>query len=372
MLNGPSATLLTTWEHWFASDAIGIVIVAPLVIAPPQIQYSPNSDLALNSCPSASASTGCGFFDGNVAATVQSVGVFAAKTLGTAYQYDQLYRLIGSAPSTDPGIGPSRPSLSGSSRPTGPGAPSPSPLSLDPPLPSYEWPATSTDPHLWRTQIKYDENGNITALNRDAPDSPGVPTARAVERLTYHYPLDANGKLAANRLLHINNNQPPLPYPVLPYPENLADQGAFDPTNPVNPNYSYDLNGRLIGDRSAGLNKITWNAASRVTTIERTNDTLEFVYDGLGNRITKVTRSGPNPPQYEYFVRDEKGEVLATYKASAPTAPSTTSNIVLADQTILGASRLGNWVPADPPWGPVALGTPAPSSSSPAWSATTN
>ena len=32
LLNGPSATLLTTWEHWFASDAIGIVIVAPLVI----------------------------------------------------------------------------------------------------------------------------------------------------------------------------------------------------------------------------------------------------------------------------------------------------------------------------------------------------
>jgi signal transduction histidine kinase len=30
--NGPSAPLLTTWEHWFASDAIGIVIVAPLVI----------------------------------------------------------------------------------------------------------------------------------------------------------------------------------------------------------------------------------------------------------------------------------------------------------------------------------------------------
>ena len=24
--------MLTTWQHWFASDAIGIVIVAPLVI----------------------------------------------------------------------------------------------------------------------------------------------------------------------------------------------------------------------------------------------------------------------------------------------------------------------------------------------------
>ena len=29
---GPSAVMLTTWQHWFASDAIGIVIVAPLVI----------------------------------------------------------------------------------------------------------------------------------------------------------------------------------------------------------------------------------------------------------------------------------------------------------------------------------------------------
>src|SRR5262249_55916703 len=30
--NGPSAAMLTTWQHWFASDAIGIVIVAPRVI----------------------------------------------------------------------------------------------------------------------------------------------------------------------------------------------------------------------------------------------------------------------------------------------------------------------------------------------------
>jgi len=28
----PSATILTTWQHWFASDVIGIIIVAPLVI----------------------------------------------------------------------------------------------------------------------------------------------------------------------------------------------------------------------------------------------------------------------------------------------------------------------------------------------------
>ena len=32
LFEGSSAEMLTTWQHWFASDAIGIVIVAPLVI----------------------------------------------------------------------------------------------------------------------------------------------------------------------------------------------------------------------------------------------------------------------------------------------------------------------------------------------------
>ena len=47
LLNGPSATPLTTWEHWFASDAIGIVIVAPLVIGLAAVvrQPPPRSEL---------------------------------------------------------------------------------------------------------------------------------------------------------------------------------------------------------------------------------------------------------------------------------------------------------------------------------------
>jgi integral membrane sensor domain MASE1 len=32
LLQGPSASMLSTWEHWFASNAVGIVAVAPLVI----------------------------------------------------------------------------------------------------------------------------------------------------------------------------------------------------------------------------------------------------------------------------------------------------------------------------------------------------
>jgi integral membrane sensor domain MASE1 len=32
LMRGPSAPVLNTWQHWFASDAIGIIAVAPLVI----------------------------------------------------------------------------------------------------------------------------------------------------------------------------------------------------------------------------------------------------------------------------------------------------------------------------------------------------
>src|SRR5262249_24198099 len=32
LLQGPSVSMLNTWQHWFASDAVGIIAVAPLVI----------------------------------------------------------------------------------------------------------------------------------------------------------------------------------------------------------------------------------------------------------------------------------------------------------------------------------------------------
>lgn len=47
LLQGPSADLLVTWHHWFASDIVGIVAVAPLVIglAAAVTQPPPRSEL---------------------------------------------------------------------------------------------------------------------------------------------------------------------------------------------------------------------------------------------------------------------------------------------------------------------------------------
>jgi integral membrane sensor domain MASE1 len=32
LLYSPTESMWTTWQHWFASDAIGIITVAPVVI----------------------------------------------------------------------------------------------------------------------------------------------------------------------------------------------------------------------------------------------------------------------------------------------------------------------------------------------------
>src|SRR5258708_13058960 len=32
LFHSPTAPIWTTWQHWFASDAVGIITVAPLVI----------------------------------------------------------------------------------------------------------------------------------------------------------------------------------------------------------------------------------------------------------------------------------------------------------------------------------------------------
>jgi len=43
LMRGPSAPMLETWQHWFASDAIGIIAVAPLVIGLTAIVRRPSA-----------------------------------------------------------------------------------------------------------------------------------------------------------------------------------------------------------------------------------------------------------------------------------------------------------------------------------------
>jgi RHS repeat-associated protein len=275
------------------------------------------SALAGAGCDSASTGT-CGLFDGNVSATISALAnaQVPGAVLGTSYRYDQLYRLRSSTTFGDVDTAGNR------------------------------WPQSSTDPQAWRTSTSYDGNGNIDRLQRYAA-SPLGGTSALMDDLTYHYARDASNNLISNRLSDVHDEVPDDAFP-------------NDLNNQQTNNYVYDASGRLTRDGAAGLNAIRWNAAGQVATIDRLDDTIEFIYDGLGNRVVKIVRAGTDPTtwNYEYYVRDHNGTIIATYKSQPPATPGAQAGVALADQTIVGAKRLGTWVAVNAPSlqiiGPVA------------------
>ena len=277
------------------------------------------SALALAGCRNAPRPDLCGLYSGTVTAATHAVTGFRDPIRGTAYRYDQLERLRGaeSFGSSDVAVN--------------------------------EWPTTPPTPATrspWRSTFDYDANGNITRVDRTAADPAGtVADGVAMDNLIYHY------QPTSNRLLHIEDT-------VLSdqFPDDLDSQGAFPQAGVTN--YAYDESGRLTRDSRAGLNAIRWDVGGRVRSIDRAKNTIEFVYDGLGHRIAKITRAGLNAStwRYEFFVRDQRGEILATYRKLPPSFWQTESRPVVVDQTIRGTQRLGILKPALASAGVIFLG----------------
>lgn len=311
--------------HYFDSDYRPIGIASTNSAGRPQLGTSSGtgaarifSALALG-CVTGAAPGQCDQFNGNVSASIQSVRAFSDSTIGWAHRYDQLGRLRTSQSFRKPDLA------------------------------ANSWTNAGTTSGPWKSSYTYDPNGNFTNIERLSPNpmnaaGPGL----MMDQLTYTYEADSN------RLLHINDA----------VDKNLFDNDLDDqgPGPPANANYSYDLSGRLRRDGAAGLNAIRWNAASKVLSIDRTHDTLEFVYDGLGQRIGKIARSGLDSSQwtYQYFVRDEKGNILASYKKAPSLFGGTSLRASLIDQTINGATRLGLWSPTWAPYEAQTLGEDGP------------
>lgn len=311
--------------HYFADD------YKPIGIPPHSTSLAPQLALARGSAATRVLSAlalgclinavpgQCNQYNGNPAATVQSVKAFPDPTLGWAHRYDQVGRLKASR------------SFVGAD----------ASMNIWPTLPNTIGP--------WSSHYDYDANGNITQVERLAKNpaggaGPGIP----MDSLLYTYAADSN------RLLHINDD-----VDANAFPDDLDDQG---PEPPTFANYAYDLNGRLIRDNAAGIFVIRWDSASRVRTIDRTNDTLEFVYDGLGQRIAKIQRVGLDASKwkYEYFIRDEKSNILASYKQTPSLIPTVPLRPVLIDQTVNGITRLGLWSPTHAPYEVTSFGSPRP------------
>lgn len=162
----------------------------------------------------------------------------------------------------------------------------------------------------------YDRNGNLTSLNRDAIDNAG--DLRQMDRLEYFY---ENGN---NQLSYLTDDVGAV---------GLNDIGSQEANN-----YQYDAIGQLVEDRAEGINKIVWRVDGKVRSIHKDDGTtIEFEYDGLGDRVSKTLLPEGKITVYS---RDAQGNVLAVYETNT-NIPADNKEIWLEEHHLFGNTRLG-------------------------------
>ena len=165
----------------------------------------------------------------------------------------------------------------------------------------------------------YDANGNIRTLQRSAFKDVSDNETKYMDYLRYNY---LNG-----------NNQ-------LGYISDEVDESVFgtDIDNQLKGNYEYDEIGQLKRDIAEKI-KINWRVDGKVKQVVKDNgEIINFVYDGLGNRIAKqnITKTADKTT---YYFRDAQGNVLAVYDHED--SEQAKDELYLTENDIYGSSRLG-------------------------------
>ena len=108
--------------------------------------------------------------------------------------------------------------------------------------------------------------------------------------------------------------------------------------------YKYDQIGNLTQNLEDGIADIEWNIYGKVEKVTKTPDpfgiqvTVEYRYDGTGNRIMKKVSAGATSTTTTYL-RDASGNVMAIYEEK------TDQTLAIKEIPIYGSSRLGQYRP---------------------------
>jgi len=196
----------------------------------------------------------------------------------------------------------------------------------------------------YKMELTYDRDGNITTLLRNGAANLNM------DNLKYYYytrnmvgtylydPLNTQNipNDAANMLAYVEDD--------LGFSGNY--QSDIDNQNPGN--YTYDMIGNLRSDISENIVNIDWNLQNKIKKIEKTNYSLLFDYDALGNRVMKhMTGIAPTSDIHTYYVRDAQGNILAAYSFKTPQEQSS-QQLFWDEAHIYGSSRLGLYNPEMP------------------------
>lgn len=204
---------------------------------------------------------------------------------------------------------------------------------IDASNPLATW-VSSTD---YQTRYSFDANGNITTLKRNAYAN--APDGVDMDDMEYDYDHLAGGSGIAPTALNYElfKNQ-------LNMVEEFTDATGIDDIDDVH-SYGYDEIGRLTSDIAEEISTIRWNAFQKVDAIiKTTGDEIQFVYDGLGNRIAKhfIHASDQAQSYSTYYVRDAAGNNMATYtKTFIPDAGDYIQRFKLTEHEIYGSDRTG-------------------------------
>jgi RHS repeat-associated protein len=194
------------------------------------------------------------------------------------------------------------------------------------------------------TGFLYDLNGNIKTLTRNDKRTDGT----TMDVLTYDY---GTTTAQSNKLLKVTD---------------AGDKvtGFIDGTNATN-DYTYDLNGNMLTDQNKGItSSITYNHLNLPVLVTKGGNSIQYIYDATGRKLSQVTTFGGRTKQTDYvgefvyendvlqFINHEEGRVVVTnttliYTNSfESTAGITATNATLTAVTKNGTEKYVQVTPA--------------------------
>ena len=176
------------------------------------------------------------------------------------------------------------------------------------------------------TSFGYDLNGNITGLTRN--DRRGTGT---MDVLVYNY---GSGNTLSNKLLKVTDNGDDF-------------MGFIDGTN-TGDDYTYDWNGNMLTDQNKGItSNMTYNLLNLPELVTRGNNTVKYIYDATGRKLSQVVTYGGSVKTTDYvgelqhenntlqFINHEEGRVVVAGTKLVYTNPGvSTTNITASNATI--------------------------------------